>query len=132
MNVAFHGYLKDWRNYNMGKINFKVARVVNRISDCLSDCFDNEEHKENVENELYEEFLKLNDDSTIKQVMLMFCECLEYFENNKAGRPIEHEIDFEKVQQMKADGKTNKEIYTELGISKSLFYLKMREYKNNQ
>ena len=41
------------------------------------------------------------------------------------------QIDFEKVQQLKADGKTNKEIYTELGISKSLFYLKMREYKNN-
>ena len=51
--------------------------------------------------------------------------------NTKAGRPVEHEIDFEKVQQLKADGKTNKEIYTELGISKSLFYLKMREYKNN-
>ena len=51
--------------------------------------------------------------------------------NTKAGRPIEHEIDFEKVQQLKADGKTNKEIYTELGISKSLFYLKMREYRNN-
>lgn len=51
--------------------------------------------------------------------------------NTKAGRPIEHEIDFEKVQQLKVDGKTNKEIYTELGISKSLFYLKMREYKNN-
>ena len=51
--------------------------------------------------------------------------------NTKAGRAIEHEIDFAKVEQMKADGKTNKEIYTELGISKSLFYLKMREYKNN-
>ena len=51
--------------------------------------------------------------------------------NTKAGRPIEHEIDFEKVQQLKAEGKTNKEIYTELRISKSLFYLKMREYKNN-
>ena len=51
--------------------------------------------------------------------------------NTKAGRPIKHEIDFAEVEQMKADGKTNKEIYTELGISKSLFYLKMREYKNN-
>lgn len=49
----------------------------------------------------------------------------------KSGRPIEYEIDFEKVKQLKADGKTNKEIYTELGISKSLFYLKMKEYKNN-
>ena len=51
--------------------------------------------------------------------------------NTKAGRPIKHKFDIEKVQQLKADGKTNKEIYTELGISKSLFYLKMREYKNN-
>ena len=51
--------------------------------------------------------------------------------NTKAGRPIKHEIDFAEVEQMNADGKTNKEIYTELGISKSLFYLKMREYKNN-
>lgn len=116
----------------MGKINFKVARVVNRISDCLSDCFDNEEHKENVENELYEEFLQLNNDSTIKQVMLMFCECLEYFENNKAGRPKGYDFDYAKVEQMKADGKTNKEIYEELGVSKALYYLRMKEYKNNQ
>ena len=49
---------------------------------------------------------------------------------SKAGRPVEHEIDFVKVQQLKADGKTNKEIYEALGISKSLFYMKMKEYKN--
>ena len=49
--------------------------------------------------------------------------------NTKAGRPIKHEIDFEKVQQLKADGKTNKEIYTELGVSKALYYLRMKEYK---
>ena len=49
----------------------------------------------------------------------------------KAGRPVTKNLPLAKVEQMKADGKTNKEIYTELGISKSLFYLKMREYKNN-
>lgn len=49
----------------------------------------------------------------------------------KIGRPIEHEIDFSKIEQMKLSGKTNKQIYTELGISKSLFYLKKKEYKNN-
>lgn len=58
-------------------------------------------------------------------------EMLHQATNTKAGRPIEHEIDFADVEKKKADGKTNKEIYTELGISKSLFYLKMREYKNN-
>lgn len=49
----------------------------------------------------------------------------------RSGRPIEHEIDFSKIEQMKLSGKNNKQIYTELGISKSLFYLKMKEYKNN-
>ena len=67
----------------------------------------------------YKIFIEVNEDK------------LRIATNAKVGRPIKHEIDFAKVQQMKADGKTNKEIYTELGISKSLFYLKMREYKNN-
>ena len=48
---------------------------------------------------------------------------------SKAGRPPGHDFDYSKVQQMKADGKTNKEIYTELGVSKALFYLRMKEYK---
>lgn len=47
----------------------------------------------------------------------------------KAGRPVEHEIDFDLVAKMKTEGKTNKEIYTELGISKALYYLRMKEYK---
>lgn len=51
--------------------------------------------------------------------------------HHKAGRPVEHKIDFSEIEQMKLSGKTNKQIYTELGISKSLFYLKMKEYKNN-
>lgn len=51
--------------------------------------------------------------------------------HHKAGRPVEHKIDFSKIEQMKLSGKTNKQIYTELGISKSLFYLKMKECKNN-
>ena len=51
--------------------------------------------------------------------------------DSKCGRPVEHSIDFSEVEKMKADGMTNKDIYTKLGISKSLFYLKMKEYKNN-
>lgn len=51
--------------------------------------------------------------------------------HHKAGRPVEHKIDFSEIEQMKLSGKTNKQIYSELGISKSLFYLKMKEYKNN-
>lgn len=48
---------------------------------------------------------------------------------SKAGRPVGHDFDYFKVQQMKADGMTNKEIYEALGISKALYYLRMREYK---
>ena len=48
---------------------------------------------------------------------------------SKAGRPTGHDFDYSKVEQMKADGKSNKEIYTELGVSKALFYLRMKEYK---
>lgn len=48
---------------------------------------------------------------------------------SKAGRPTGHDFDYSKVEQMKADGMTNKEIYEALGISKALFYLRMKEYK---
>lgn len=48
---------------------------------------------------------------------------------SKAGRPTGHDFDYSKVEQMKADGMTNKQIYTELGISKALYYLRMKEYK---
>ncbi|MBQ5852120.1 MAG: hypothetical protein IIW54_15115 [Lachnospiraceae bacterium] len=51
--------------------------------------------------------------------------------NTKAGRPIEHKFDIAEIEQMKASGMNNKQIYESLGMSKSLFYLKMREYKNN-
>ena len=47
----------------------------------------------------------------------------------KLGRPTGYEFDIEKVRQMQSEGKTNKEIYNELGMSKSLFYLRMKEYK---
>lgn len=48
-----------------------------------------------------------------------------------SGRPVEHIFNMAEVERMKADGKTNKEIYTELHMSKSLFYKHMKEYKNN-
>lgn len=47
---------------------------------------------------------------------------------SRLGRPIEHKIDFNLIEQMQAEGKKNKEIYAELGISKSLFYKRMREH----
>ena len=56
---------------------------------------------------------------------------LVYEENlkSKAGRPAGYEFDYQQVKQMQDAGMTNKQIYTELGMSKSLFYLRMKEYK---
>lgn len=55
-------------------------------------------------------------------------ERLQTVSHSKAGRPVGHDFDYEKIKQMQSEGKTNKEIYTELGMSKALFYLRMREY----
>ena len=83
-------------------------------------------------NEIVEDLNKLlNDkvhfsiDEKCKLNILVYEEKLK----SKAGRPVGHDFDYSKVEQMKADGKTNKEIYTELGVSKALYYLRMKEYK---
>lgn len=47
------------------------------------------------------------------------------------GRPTEHEFDYQRVMELKEKGLTNKQIADELGISISLFYLRMKDYKNN-
>ena len=47
----------------------------------------------------------------------------------RAGRPKGYNFDYEKVKEMQAAGMSNKDIYTALGISKSLFYLRMKESK---
>lgn len=50
--------------------------------------------------------------------------------SKSTGRP-KHEFDYQKVLELKEKGWTNTQIAEELGISISLFYLRMREYKNN-
>lgn len=47
----------------------------------------------------------------------------------KTGRPVKYHFDYEKIQEMQKEGMSNIEIYTELGMSKSLFYQKIRECK---
>lgn len=48
----------------------------------------------------------------------------------KVGRPVEHTLDYQKILKMQQNGLTNKEIYTSLGMSKTRFYVKLREYRN--
>ena len=50
--------------------------------------------------------------------------------NARVGRPIEKEINFAWVNLMQEKGLTNKEIYERLGVSKALFYKRLKEYKN--
>lgn len=50
----------------------------------------------------------------------------------QTGRPKGYDFDLERVQQLKAEGKMNKEIYKELGMSKSLFYLRMKEHNTSK
>lgn len=54
---------------------------------------------------------------------------LEKIKKSEGGRPVIHRFDFEEVQRMKEDGMTNKQIYEALGMSKALFYLRMKEHK---
>lgn len=97
-------------DYSKGR---KATNDLNRLLECVGVQFDLEQIEKG-----YKLNIEVNEDK------------LKATTTSKAGRPVEHEIDFVKVQQLKADGKTNKEIYEALGISKSLFYMKMKEYKN--
>lgn len=47
----------------------------------------------------------------------------------KSGRPKKYDIDYQAIQERKMAGETDKQIYTSLGMSRSLYYLRMREYK---
>ncbi len=47
-----------------------------------------------------------------------------------SGRPAKHEFDYAKALELKEKGLPNTQIAEELGISISLYYLRMREYKN--
>ena len=46
------------------------------------------------------------------------------------GRPAKHEFDYARALELKEKGLPNTQIAKELNISISLYYLRMREYKN--
>ena len=55
--------------------------LARRVVDCLSDGYDDEENREEVETELYNELSQLNGNSTIKVVLLRLCETIEELMN---------------------------------------------------
>lgn len=50
--------------------------------------------------------------------------------DGKLGRHLK-KIDFDAVERMKAEGVANTQIYKQLGIAKSTYYAKLKEYNHN-
>lgn len=53
------------------------SELARKIIDCLSDGYDDEENREEVEIALYNELSQLNGNSTIKVTLLKLCETIE-------------------------------------------------------
>ena len=51
--------------------------LARKIIDCLSDGYDDEENREEVEIALYHELSQLNGNSAIKAALLKLCEAIE-------------------------------------------------------
>ena len=58
------------------------AELSKRICDCLSDGYDDEEHREEEEMDLYKELSQISNDSFIKAALLRLCERVEELEEN--------------------------------------------------
>lgn len=68
---------------------------------------------------------------THRQLVITIDEAkLDKSTRKSTGRPAKHDFDYARALELKAQGHTNTHIARELGISISLFYLRMREYKN--
>lgn len=53
------------------------SELARRIVDCLSDGYDDEESRKEVETTLYNELSQLKGDSIVKAAMLRLCEAIE-------------------------------------------------------
>lgn len=53
------------------------AELTNRIIDCLSDGYDDEENREETGIELYNELTRIDSDSIIKNAFVSLCERIE-------------------------------------------------------
>lgn len=54
--------------------------LAKRIIDCISDGYDDEENREEMEMKLYNELSQLNNDNSIKVVLIKLCETIEELE----------------------------------------------------
>ena len=56
------------------------AELSERIFDCLSDGYDDEEYKEEVTNKLYNEISQLDGNSTLRAALNVLCDRIEDLE----------------------------------------------------
>lgn len=57
------------------------GKLAERIFDCLSDGYDDEENREKTENLLYNSLSQLNCNNPIKVVLIKLCETIEELQN---------------------------------------------------
>lgn len=53
------------------------SKLAKRIVDCLSDGYDDEENRKEVERALYNDLSQLKEDSIVKAAILRMCETIE-------------------------------------------------------
>lgn len=57
------------------------GKLAERIIDCISDGYDDEENKEEAENLLYNSLSQLDKDDPIKAALIKLCETIEELES---------------------------------------------------
>ena len=57
------------------------GKLAERIFDCLSDGYDDEENREEAENLLYNSLSQLDKDNPIKAALIRLCETIEELES---------------------------------------------------
>lgn len=57
------------------------GKLAERIFDCLSDGYDDEENREEAENLLYDSLSQLDKDDPIKAALIRLCEAIEELES---------------------------------------------------
>lgn len=62
------------------KASMDNGKLANRIIDCLSDGYDDEEYREETEDLLYDSLSQLDKNDPIKAVLIELCETIEELE----------------------------------------------------
>lgn len=58
------------------------GKLANRIIDCLSDGYDDEENREETEDLLYDSLSQLDRNDPIKAVLIKLCETIEEYQED--------------------------------------------------